>query len=241
MKDEFARCFYEEEARRGGWSRRQLDRQIGSLFYERTALSKNRAAMLTKGAEAKPEDVVTAEEEIRSPYVLEFLGLKDEYSEADLEEALIRHLGTFLLEPGNDFTFVARQKGIRVGDAWYRIDLLLFHRRLRCLVIIDLKIEAFDHADAGQMNQYVNYAVEHLALPTENPPVGLILCSEANVAVAHYALSGLLNTVLAAEYQTALPDPARLEAELALTRRQLESAERSTRDSLPPDERHSAL
>ena len=155
--------------------------------------------------------------------MLEFLGLKDEYSERDLEDALIHHLETFLLELGPDFTFVARQKRLRVGDDWYRIDLLLYHRRLRCLVIIDLKIGTFEPADAGQMNLYVNYAAEHLTLPDENRPLGLILCSEPNAAAAHYALGGLDNTILTAEYRLALPDPALLEAEIARTRRLLES------------------
>ncbi|HZO90057.1 MAG TPA: PDDEXK nuclease domain-containing protein [Chthonomonadaceae bacterium] len=226
LRDEYARRFYETEALRGGWSLRQLDRQINSLFYERTALSRNKAAMLTQGTKAKSEDAMTPEEEIKSPYVLEFLGLKDEYSEAQLEEALIRHLEGFLLELGNDFTFVARQKRIRAGDDWYRMDLLFYHRRLRCLVIIDLKIGRLDHADVGQMNLYINYAYDHLTLPDENPPVGLILCSEPNAAVAQYAMNRLMNTVLAAEYRTVLPDPAQLEAELAETRRMLESPNR---------------
>ena len=223
VRTEEARRFYETEALRGGWSLRQLNRQIGTQFYERTALSKNKAAMLTQGGVPKPEDATTAEAEIKDPFVLEFLGLKDEYSERDLEEALIHHLESFLLELGPDFTFVARQKRLRVGDTWYRIDLLLYHRRLRCLVIIDLKIGAFGHADAGQMNLYVNYAAEHLTLPDENRPIGLILCSEPNAAVAHYALGGMDAQILAAEYRLVLPDPAALEAELARTRRLLES------------------
>ena len=223
MQTDEARRFYEEEARRGGWSLRQLQRQIGSQFYERTALSRHKAALLTTSAAAKPSDATAAEAEIKDPFVLEFLGLKDEYSERDLEDALIHHLETFLLELGPDFTFVARQKRLRVGDDWYRIDLLLYHRRLRCLVIIDLKIGKFEPADAGQMNLYVNYAAEHLTLPDENRPLGLILCSEPNAAAAHYALGGLDNTILTAEYRLALPDPALLEAEIARTRRLLES------------------
>ncbi len=222
VQSDKARSFYETEALRGGWSGRQLSRQIGTQFYERTALSRNKAAMLTKGGVPKPEDAVTAEGEIKDPFVLEFLGLRDEYSEHDLEEALIRHLESFLLELGPDFTFVARQKRLRVGDSWFRMDLLLYHRRLRCLVIIDLKIGEFSPADAGQMNLYVNYAAEHLTLDGENRPVGLILCSKPNAAVAHYALEGLGNNILAGEYRLILPDPARLEAELARTRRLLE-------------------
>ncbi|OGV69245.1 MAG: hypothetical protein A2283_03525, partial [Lentisphaerae bacterium RIFOXYA12_FULL_48_11] len=145
VKDENARRFYEEEALRGGWSVRQLDRQINSLFYERTALSRNKAKMLTKGTAAKPEDRMTPEEEVKDPYVLEFLGLKDEYSETEIEEALIRHLEKFLLELGGDFAFVGRQRRLRIDDEWYRVDLLFFHRRLRCLVIIDLKTGKLTH------------------------------------------------------------------------------------------------
>ncbi len=170
-----ARQFYETEALRGGWSVRQLDRQVDSLFYERTALSRDKAAMLTKHNRRQPADRVTPEDEIKDPFVLEFLGLKDEYSESDIEEALIGHLETFLLELGGDFAFVGRQRRLRVGNAWYRIDLLFFHRRLRCLVLIDLKTGAFTHADAGQMHLYCNYAAEHWTNPGENPPVGLIL------------------------------------------------------------------
>ena len=218
-----ARTFYEIEALRGGWSHRQLSRQIGTQFYERTVLSKNKAAMLAKGGVPRPEEVVDAEAEIKDPYVLEFLGLKDEYSEHDLEEGLIQHLEMFLLELGPDLTFVARQKRLRVGETWYRIDLLLYHRRLRCLVIIDLKIGQFDHADVGQMNLYVNYAAENLTLPEERRPIGLILCSEPNVAVARYALEGLENQILAGEYRLMLPDPAQLEAELSRTRLLLEN------------------
>jgi predicted nuclease of restriction endonuclease-like (RecB) superfamily len=206
----------------GGWTVKQLERQIDSQFYERTALSRDKAAMLKKGAVSKPEDAVTPEEEIKDPFVLEFLGLKDEYSENDLEEALIQQLENFLLELGSDFTFIGRQRRLRIGDEWYRVDLLFFHRRLRCLVIIDLKLGKFTHADAGQMHLYLNYAREHWTHPDENPPVGLILCAQKDHAVAHYALEGLPNKVLAAEYRTALPEEKLLAEELERTRRMLE-------------------
>ena len=197
LKNAHAREFYETEALRGGWSVRQLSRQINSQFYERTALSKNKVAMLTRGRKAQPEDRVLPEEEIKDPFVLEFLDLKDEYSENDLEEALIAHLETFLLEPGGDFCFMGRQTRLRVGDEWYRVDLLFFHRRLRCLVVINLKVGKFTHADAGQMHLYLNYAREHWMHEDENPPVGLILCSQKDEAVARYALDGLPNQVRA--------------------------------------------
>jgi predicted nuclease of restriction endonuclease-like (RecB) superfamily len=221
VKGKPTRTFYETEALRGGWSVRQLDRQIATQFYERTALSRNKAALIKRAHRSIPEDHLAAEEEIKDPMVLEFLGLKDEYSESALEDALIHRLEQFLLELGNDFSFIARQKRLRVGDEWYRVDLLFFHRRLRCLVIIDLKIGKFAHADAGQMNLYLNYAAEHWTLPAENPPIGLILSSEKNDAVAHYALGNLRNKVLSSEYKLALPDEKKLADEIARTRKSL--------------------
>ena len=222
LKNSNAQKFYEMEALHGGWSVRQLDRQMSSLFYERTALSKNKAAMLKKGERAKTEDRTSAEEEIKDPYVLEFLGLKDEYSESELEEALIRHLEHFLLELGGDFTFVGRQKRLRIGDEWYRVDLVFFHRRLRCLIVIDLKTGKFTHADAGQMHLYLNYARHHWTRPGENPPVGLVLCTYKDAVVAKYALQGLTNKILAREYRLALPDERSLARELRRTRHTLE-------------------
>jgi predicted nuclease of restriction endonuclease-like (RecB) superfamily len=222
VRNESARAFYEAEALRGGWSVRQLDRQIGSQFYERTALSRNKAAMLRKGAIPRPEDVLSPEEEVKDPYVLEFLRLKDEYSETDMEEALIRHLETFLLELGADFCFAGRQRRLRIGDEWYRVDLVFYHRRLRCLVLIDLKLDRFTHADAGQMHTYLNYAAEHWTQAGENPPVGLILCAQKDAALARYALDNLPNKVLAAEYRTVLPDEKLLADDLEKTRRMLE-------------------
>ena len=223
-----ARSFYENEALRAGWSVRQLDRQIATQFFERTQLSRNKAALLRRGQAHDPADQVSPEQEIKDPFVLEFLGLKDEYSENALEEALIQRLEEFLLELGSDFAFIARQRRLRVGDEWYRIDLLFFHRRLRCLVIIDLKIGKFTHSDAGQMNLYLNYAREHWTLPDENPPLGLILCSEKNEAVAHYALGNLHNKVLSSQYKLALPDEKKLAQEIARTRKVLSQQTRQT-------------
>ena len=223
VKSEAARRFYETEVLRCGWSVRQLDRQINSQFYERTALSRNKAAMLQKAEVAEPQDTVSPEQALKDPFVLEFLNLKDEYSESDLEDALIRHLADFLLELGDDFAFVGRQRRLRLDDTWFRVDLLFFHRRLKCLLVIDLKIGKFSHADAGQMHMYLNYAREHWMKPGENPPVGLVLCTSKGSNEAHYALEGLPNKVMAAEYQTVLPDEKLLEAELDKTRRALES------------------
>jgi predicted nuclease of restriction endonuclease-like (RecB) superfamily len=214
-----ARAFYESEAIRGGWSVRQLDRQISTQFYERSVRSKRPQALLARGQRPQPQDVLPVEAEIRDPYLLEFLNLKDEYSETDLEEALIRHLEWFLLELGTGFAFVARQKRVRVGDSWYRIDLLLYHRGLRCLVVIDLKTGAFTHADAGQMNLYLNYAREHLKLPDEADPVGIILCTDKDDAVVKYATGGIRARVFASKYLTSLPDEETLRREILTTQR----------------------
>lgn len=222
VEDPGARAFYEAEALRGGWSVRQLDRQISTLFYERTARSRDKAAMRRQGSRALPGERPSVEDEIKDPFVLEFLGLKDEYSESALEEALILHLENFLLELGTDFTFVARQKRLRIGHEWYRIDLLFFHRRLRCLVVIDLKVGKFTHADAGQMNLYLNYAREHWTYEDENPPVGLVLCSKGDKAVAHYALGNLNDKMFTAEYRLVLPDEEDLVQEIRKTQRALE-------------------
>ena len=231
VKNSEARNFYEAEAQRAGWSVRQLDRQIGSQFYERIALSKNKAAMLEKAQTPESSDAITPEEAIKDPFVLEFLDLKDEYSESDLEEALIRHLTDFLLELGDDFAFVGRQRRLRLDDNWFRVDLVFFHRRLRCLLLADLKIGKFSYADAGQMHVYLNYAREHWTKPGENPPVGLILCAEKGAAEAHYALDNLPNKILAAEYQTVLPDEKLIAKELDRSRRALENL--GSRPELP--------
>ena len=126
------------------------------------------------------------------------------------------------MELGDDFCFIGRQKHLRVGHQWYRVDLLFFHRRLRSLVVVDLKIGSFTHADAGQMHFYLNYAREHWMREDENPPVGLILCSEKDEAIAQYALEGLPNKVMAAEYRVTLPDEDLLADELDRTRQAIE-------------------
>jgi predicted nuclease of restriction endonuclease-like (RecB) superfamily len=217
-----ARSFYEAEALRSGWSVRQLDRQIGSQFYERIALSRNKASMLQEAETTEPGGTIAPEEAIKDPFILEFLDLKDEYSESDLEQALIQHLTDFLLELGDDFAFVGRQRRLRLDDNWFRVDLVFFHRRLKSLLIVDLKIDKFSYTDAGQMHMYLNYAREHWMKPGENPPVGLILCAEKGAAEAHYALDNLPNKILAAEYQTILPDEKLIADELERSRQRLE-------------------
>jgi len=187
--------------------------------------------MLTKGSKPNAEDLITPEEEIKDPFILEFLGLKDEYSENDLEEALILHLEKFLLELGGDFAFIGRQKRLRIGNEWYRIDLLFFHRKLKSLVVIDLKVGKFTHTDAGQMHMYLNYAKDNWTNKDENPPVGLILCAEKDNAVAKYALEGLPSKVLASEYRLVLPDEKLLVKEVEQTIKLIEKQRLNARKS----------
>jgi len=219
VKQPQARAFYENEAIHGGWTVRQLDRQIGTQFFERALRSKDLKAMLARSRVPQAQDLTPTAVEIRDPYLLEFLDLKDEYGETELEEALILNLERFLLELGAGFTFVARQKRIRIGDSWFRIDLLLYHRGLRCLVVIDLKTGAFTHADAGQMNLYLNYVRERLMLPGEAEPVGIILCADKDEAVVRYATVGIGARVFASKYLTSLPDEETLRAQIMSTQR----------------------
>ena len=206
------RAFYETACKEGNWSVRQLDRQIHSLLYDRTPPSKRKKAVIAK---AQEKSIVTKpEDEIKDPYILEFLNLKDEYSESELEEALIKHLEHFLLELGTGFTFVARQKRITLEDTHYRLDLLFYHRVLKCLVAIDLKLDKFTHADAGQMNLYLNYLKDREKLAGENDPVGIILCTGKKETVVKYALGGMSNQIFTSRYKLQLPDPKTLEVEL---------------------------
>ncbi|EBN1284814.1 DUF1016 domain-containing protein [Salmonella enterica] len=221
VKDNDARRFYEKETLRNGWSVRQLDRQIATQFYERTLLSSDKLSMLQQDAPAIPEGL--PEHSLRDPFILEFLNLKDEYSESDLEEALLNHLMDFMLELGDDFAFMGRQRRLRIDDNWFRVDLLFFHRKLRCLLVVDLKVGKFSYSDAGQMNMYLNYAKEHWTMPGENPPVGLILCAEKGAGEAYYALNGLPNTVMASEYKVQLPDEKLLADELVRSQNLLET------------------
>ena len=220
IRDKDKRLFYESEAKRNGWSVRQLDRQLNSMLYERTGLSRRKGELLreTEGG----HDVASVEEQLKDPYLLEFLGLPEPRSEKDLEVALINHLADFLLELGFGFAFVARQKRLQVGTESYYVDLLLYHRGLRCLVAVDLKMGKFTHADAGQMNLYLNYLREKETLAGENPPVGLILCAEKDDTVVRYALGGLGNKVFASRYKLRLPDPEVLRQELEMEHERLE-------------------
>ena len=198
VEDPAARQFYITEALRGRWSVRQLDRQVSTRYSERTALSRNKVGKLQKGAIPQQGEQHSIEDGFQDHFILEFANLQDQFRESAFEDALLKELEQLFLELDSDFAFIGRQRRLRVGLAWYRLDLLFFHRKLRCLVIVDLKVGRFTHSDAGRMNLYVNYAREHWTNAGENPPVGLILCTQQDDAVAHYSTKEIGNKLLAA-------------------------------------------
>ena len=211
-----ARSFYEIEAFENGWSMRELRRQMDSLLYERLCLSKSKKKLKQLACKGqiieKPQDIV------KEPYILEFLGLKEEkeYTESELEQAVLDKLQRFLLEMGKGFTFVARQKRITMNNRHYFIDLVLYNRFLKCFVLIDLKRGELTHADAGQMNFYLNYFRKHEVVNGENPPVGIILCSKKDAIFAEYVLGNLNNKIFASKYKLTLPSEKELLKQLTM-------------------------
>lgn len=217
-----ARAFYGAECVKARWSTRELERQISTLLFERLALSTDKEGVLALAAEGhepyRPKDL------IKDPYVLEFTGLPQSprLNESDLEQALMDRLQTFLLELGRDFFFVARQKRITIeGDHFY-IDLVFYHRRLRCFVLIDLKVGKLTQQDIGQMLLYAGYYEAEEMQEGENPPVGLILCTDKNDAVVRYTLSQTTQPVFASRYKLYLPTEEELQSELRRERSSLE-------------------
>jgi predicted nuclease of restriction endonuclease-like (RecB) superfamily len=226
-----ARAFYEIEAAREAWSTRQLERQIGSLLFERLAKHRDPEAVLSlarRGQEvSRPDDV------IKDPFVLEFLDLGEraDFQERDIEQAIIDRLETFLLEMGKGFCFVARQKRLTIDSDHFYVDLVFYNRLLRCFVLVDLKLGKLTHQDLGQMMMYVNYFDRTQRAPHEAKTVGIVLCSEKNDAMVKITLPEDNDQIVAATYQMYLPTEAELRAELA---REREEAERVLRLTAPP-------
>ena len=214
LEDSLKRDFYAEMCRVERWSVRTLRHKIGHLLYERTAISKKPDSLIAKDiAGLRDEDRMTPDLVFRDPYFLDFLGLSGQHAEKNVEDAILRELETFILELGTDFAFVARQKRITVDNEDYYLDLLFYHRRLRCLVAIDLKLGKFQAADKGQMELYLRWLQKHDVHPGEEPPIGMILCadkSEEHVELLHLNESG----IRVAQYLTELPPRALLEKKL---------------------------
>jgi predicted nuclease of restriction endonuclease-like (RecB) superfamily len=216
--DPLERLFYEVETIKNNWSVRELERAMDTALYVRTGLSINKEAVIVKFKNQKPTQNVDV---IRDPYFLEFLGLeeKTEYSESELEQAILNHLQQFLIELGTGFCFEARQKRITFDNTHYRIDLVFYHRILKSHILIDLKIGKFDHADAGQMNVYLNYFKENEMAEGDNLPIGLILCGDKSETLARYATFGMDNQLFVSKFLVKLPKKQVLEE---FIRRELE-------------------
>jgi predicted nuclease of restriction endonuclease-like (RecB) superfamily len=209
-----ARAFYEKEAIKNRWSGRELERQMGSLLFERLAKSKNKKGLIklaTKGQEIiKPEDA------IKEPIILEFLNIPEAHKlvESKLEEALISNMQKFLLELGNGFAFVARQKRLALDDDDFYCDLVFYHTILKCYFIVDIKTKPLSHSDLGQMLLYVNYFDMEVKSKDDNPTIGLIMCTKQNKKMAKYTLGDKAKQIFASKYQFNLPTEAELEAVL---------------------------
>jgi predicted nuclease of restriction endonuclease-like (RecB) superfamily len=212
VEDPLKRTFYELEAHKGGWSVRELKRQIASLYYERSGLSEDKAK-LAEIARARVEPSSSALA-VRDPYVFEFLGLrsKEVMGESDLEDALLDKLQDFLLELGRGFCFEARQRRILIGGEHFFVDLVFYHRILKCHVLIELKVDGFTHEYVGQLNTYVNWYRENEMSTGDNPPVGILLCTGKNHALVQYALAGMDNRLFVSKYQLELPDEDQMRA-----------------------------
>jgi len=226
-----ARSFYEVECAKAGWSVRELERQIGSLLFQRLARSRDKEGLLALVREG--HDVHQPSDLVKDPYVLEFVGLPESarWQESDLENALIDRLQQFILELGRDLYFVARQKRITIEGDHYYIDLVFYHRALRCFVLIDLKLGRLAQQDIGQMLLYTGYYEAEEMREGENPPIGLILCTDKNEAVVRYTLSRTASQVFASRYQLHLPSEAELAEELQRERKEIEQTRAA--DPLP--------
>ena len=204
IDDAAKRAFYEAECMRGVWSVRELKRQIASLYYERSALSHDKKKLAAQTQTAVPPAPGFP---IRDPYVFEFLGLKPQevMGESQLEDQLLDHLQTFLLELGHGFCFEARQKRLLIGETHGFVDLVFYHRILKCHVLVELKLQAFSHEAVGQLNTYVTWYARHMMSEGDNPPIGILLCTDKDHTLVDYAMAGMDNQLFVSRYQLELP------------------------------------
>lgn len=214
LENDLARSFYEKQCVEEKWSVRELKRQKNSMLFERLALSKNKKELLLLAEKGQIVDKDT--DIIKEPYILEFLGIPEnhQYSEKELEQKIIDNLQMFLLELGKGFTFVKRQFRLTLNNRHFYVDLVFYHRVLRCFVLIDLKIGEVDHSDIGQMNMYLNYFKEEENTNGDTEPIGLILSAEKEHISVKYALGGISNKLFVSKYQLFLPKKEELEAEV---------------------------
>lgn len=215
IEDKNERSFYEIESFKNNWSVRELQRQFDSALYTRLALSRNKDKV--KELSEKGHILEKPKGSIKDPYILEFIGLPEHsnYSESELEQEIIDKLEHFLLELGNGFTFVARQKRISFDDKHFRIDLVFYNRFLKCFVLIDLKIGEIKHQDLGQMQMYVNYYDREIRLDEENKTIGIVLCRDKSQSVVEYTLPENNEQIFASKYETVLPSKEELKSLIA--------------------------
>ena len=214
-----ARIWYMQEAISQNWNVRALDRQISKLYYERLLASQNKALVISEAAEQTAPLADDIQHYLRDPYILDFLNLQDKtYQENDLEQAIINNLQDFLLEMGKGFAFVERQQRIRFEDEDFYIDLVFYHFKLKCFVLIDLKLGKLKHQDVGQMDTYVRLYNEKYKAADDNPTIGLVLCSEKSEAVARYSVLADQKQLFAIKYLPYLPSEEELQAILAQQR-----------------------
>ena len=226
VEDEAARMFYEKEAVECGWSKIQLERQVHSSYYQRIIANRGADGLIASERDQLPGEPVSAEQILKSPYVLEFLGLPDspELHETDFEQAIIDNLQSFLLELGKGFSFVARQKHIRFDGDDFFIDLVFYNFMLKCFLLIDLKIGKLTHRDVGQMDGYVRFFEDRFKVPGDNPTIGLILCSDKSEAVAKYSVLSEGRQIFASKYLQVLPSEQELSLEIEKERKLIEAA-----------------
>lgn len=228
VENEEARAYYLEEARKSLWSVRELQRQINSFYYERLLenRAKKRGEKITDIVPLKPIDKMTPQSVIRDPLVLEFLGLdeSEKYLEKDLENLLITHFEKFMMELGRGFALVARQKRLTLDGKSYHVDLVFYNYILRCFVLCDLKTDELTHADLGQMQMYVNYYEREQMNPDDNPPIGIVLCTDKGVDLVRYTLPLHNKRIFASKYKLHLPSEQELIAELRRERMVIEEA-----------------
>ena len=205
VEEDLQRLFYEVEAIKNNWNIRELRRAIDTSLAFRTTMSTNKEAVISKIKNLKP---TTNADIIRNPYVIEFMDFEEkyEYSESELEQQILNHLQEFLVELGTGFCFEARQKRITFNNKHYRIDLVFYHKILKCNVLIDLKINEYDYADAGQMNLYLNYYKDNEMLEGDNPPIGIILCPEKDDMLVRYSTAGMDDQLFVSKYLVKLPE-----------------------------------
>ncbi|MBV5327152.1 MAG: DUF1016 family protein, partial [Chlorobium sp.] len=232
IQDHDARAFYEQEAIDCGWSKDQLERQIQSSYYQRIIANHGQNGLISASREKMSGESTSATTFLKSPFVLEFLGLPDspDLHESSLEQAIIDNLQSFLLELGKGFSFVARQKHIRFDDDDFFVDLVFYNFILKCFLLIDLKIGKLTHRDVGQMDGYVRLYEDRFKVTGDNPTIGLILCSDKSEAVAKYSVLSEGRQIFASKYLQFLPSEDELRLEIEKERKLIEAAMREERN-----------